>query len=248
MSDSASHGSGSGASPTDFAGDPSATSHLEAHRTVILIRSVLIGAATAVPAVGDLLVPALQRGLMQHVAGLWHLDIADKAVEVLLTTSEKAQRLSLLTMVGGFMAVLRKTGRLRRLFIGFTVLRGLEETSRAFHLATLLDHYCARHSMGATLNERDAKRLRETADSAVATVQQQLASTMLQSVVEQGTRLLTAVPSWALAKLGRAPAGPLPHLPDVSQQARSLFRDVSVRHYILSVVHSFDKKWREATP
>ena len=81
---------------------------------------------------GDFLVPALKRGLMQHVSGLWHLDIDDAAIEALLSENDKVHRLSMLTMVGGFLTVLRKTGRLRRLFVGFTILRGVEETSRAF--------------------------------------------------------------------------------------------------------------------
>jgi hypothetical protein len=222
--------------------------HLRAHRGVILMRSALIGAATAAPAVGELLVPALHRGLIHHVVGLWHLDIEDAAVEELLVTSPKTGRLSALSIVGGLLAAVRKTGRLRRLFIGFTILRGLEETSRAFHLATVLDHYCARHSVGAVIGEREARRLREATDQAVATAQQQIGSSLLQSVVEQGVQLLQAVPSWALAKIGRAPTAPLPPLADLSQRARTLLRDVSAQRYIASVVHSFDKKWREATP
>lgn len=246
MSDSASESVGAGRSePT---GEPSPTSHLEAHRSVIFLRSVLIGAATAAPAVGDFLVPALKRGLMQHVSGLWHLDIEDGAVEALLAENDKVHRLSMLTMVGGFLAVLRKTGRLRRLFVGFTILRGIEETSRAFHLATLLDHYCARHSVGATIHEREAKRLREIADAAVAAAQQQVAATFLQNAVEQGLRVLQAVPSWALAKVGRVPAAPPPPIPEVAQGARSLFRDLSARRYLANVINSFDRKWREATP
>ncbi len=229
-------------------GDSETVDHLRAHRGVILMRSALIGAATAAPAVGDLLVPALQRGLVQHVVGLWHLDIEDAAVEELLVTSTKTQRLSALSIVGGLLAAVRKTGRLRRVFIGFTILRGLEETSRAFHLATVLDHYCARHSVGAVINERDARRLRETTDHAVAAAQRQITSSILQSVVEHGVQLLQAVPSWALAKIGKSPTGPLPHMADLSQQARTLFRDVSAQRYIASVVHSFDKRWREATP
>lgn len=245
MSDRASDSTAAGQSD---GGEPSPTSHLEAHRSVILLRSVLIGAATAALAVGDFLVPALKRGLMQHVGGLWHLDIEDSALEALLSENDKVHRLSMLTMVGGFLAVLRKTGRLRRLFVGFTILRGLEETSRAFHLATLLDHYCARHSVGATLHEREAKRLRDIADAAVAAAQQQVAASFLQNAVEQGLRLLQSVPSWALAKIGRAPADPLPPIAEVSQGARSLFREVSARRYLANVVNSFDKKWREATP
>lgn len=245
MSDSASDSVGAGHGD---AAEPNPTGHLESHRGVILLRSVLIGAATAAPAVGDFLAPALKRGLMQHVSGLWHLDIDDGALEALLVENDKVHRLSLLTMVGGFMAVLRRTGRLRRLFVGFTVLRGIEETSRAFHIATLLDHYCARHSNGATIHERDAKRLREIADAAVSAAQQQVAASLLQNAVEQGLRLLQAVPTWALAKIGRAPSEPPPPIAEVSQGARSLFREVSVRRYLTNVVNSFDKKWREATP
>ena len=246
MSDSPSQSGSPGQSETGS--DPNPTSHLDAHRSVILLRSVLIGAATAAPAVGDFLVPALKRGLMQHVSGLWHLDIDDAAIEALLAENDKVHRLSMLTMVGGFLAVLHKTGRLRRLFVGFTILRGVEETSRAFHLATLLDHYCARHSVGATIHEREAKRLREIADAAVAAAQQQVAATFLQNAVEQGLRLLQAVPSWALAKVGRAPMEPPAPIPEVTQSARSLFRDLSARRYFANVLNSFDKKWREATP
>lgn len=228
--------------------DAEAVGHLRAHRGVILMRSALIGAATAAPAVGDLLVPALQRGLIHHVVGLWQLDIEDAAVEELLVTSTKAQRLSALSIVGGVLAAVRRTGRLRRLFIGFTILRGLEETSRAFHLATVLDHFCARHSAAAVITGRDAKRLREAADHAVDAAQRQVTSSLLQNVVEHGVQLLQAVPTWALAKIGKAPTEPLPPLADLSQQARSLFRDVSAQRYLASVLHSFDKKWREATP
>ena len=228
------------------------TAHLDAHRSVILFRSALIGAATAAPAVGEMLVPALQRGLIHHVLGLWHLDIEDGAVEELIAVGPKAQSLSALSVVGGLLAVLRRTGRLRRLrrlFVGFTVLRGLEETSRAFHLATVLDHYCARHSVGAVIRPNDARRLRDAADRAVAAAQRETGSRVAETLVNEGLKLIQAIPTWALTKLGKAQAaGSLPQVAEVVAETRAALRDVSARRYLASVVNSFDKKWSEATP
>lgn len=222
------------------------TEHLKLHRQVILVRSALIGAAMAMPlpAVSDLLAKALSRGLVYHIARLRYVDIDDAAVEALLSPEEKKARLSWLSTIGSLASLLRKQGRMRRLFAGLAVLHGLEEASHAFHLATLLDHYCARFHTGAAIKVEEAKKLRATIDEATRTAQRAMGSAALELMLTQGIRLISAVPKWVVARVTTGDAlPPLPALAALVHEARVCLGTLSTHRYLEQVIDSFDQKW-----
>src|SRR3569832_1826176 len=102
-----------------------APQHLQEHRSLILVRSALIGAATVlpVPAVGELLARALRRGLVQHIVSLRHVDIDDEAVEALVTEPTERRRLGVLAALGGLASLFGRRGRFRRLFAGRVIVQ-----------------------------------------------------------------------------------------------------------------------------
>lgn len=236
---------------TENGSDPKTQEHLEDHRAVILLRSALIGAATAlpVPAVGDMLAGALSRGLIYHVARLRYVDIDEAAVDELLTQSPKKQRMTILSAVGGLLSLVGRRVKLRRIFAGLAVLRGIEAGARAFHVATLFEHYCARHHTGLVIHAADARRLRDTIDEAMDSTQREVGSAVLDQVATQGLRMIQIVPKWAWAQLTHGVAQPpLPAFAAIAHEARDWLADLSVRRYLAHVVDSFDRQWSGGQP
>ena len=124
------------------------------------------------------------------------------------------------------------------------VLRGVEAGARAFHVATLFEHYCARHHSGLVIHAADARRLRDTIDEAMDATQREMSSALFDQVATQGLQLLQIVPKWAWAQLTHGVAEPpLPALAAMAHEARTWLADVSVRRYLAHVVGSFDRQW-----
>lgn len=225
--------------------------HLKQHRQVILVRSALIGAATVLPlpGVGDMLTEALSRGLIYHIARLRYVDIDEEAVDVLLAPPEKKQRLGLLSAVGGLASLLRKrTTKMRRLFAVLALLRGIEVASQAFHMATLLDHYCAQHHRGAAIRVEEARLLRASMDEAAHTAQRALASSVLGRLFSQCLQLAQALPAWVWGKLTRdsSTLALRPALVVVARAVRNFLKELSIHRYFASVVLNFDQEWSRA--
>lgn len=223
------------------------TDHLTEHRQVILVRSVLVGAAKMlpVPGVSDMLGAALSRGLVYHVAQLRYVDIEDGAVEVLTAAQEKQGRLNLLSALGGLLSLLRR-GRMRRLFAGLAVLNGIEEGMRAFHTALLLDHYCAHHHTGVAIRADEARRLRQTIEESVRTAQRSLGGAVIDQIIMQTQRFFQTVPAWVWAQLKRADAmPPLPALQALAQEAKKSLGVLSLDRYFNHVVRNFDQRWNK---
>lgn len=221
--------------------------HLKEHRQVILVRSVLVGAAKMlpVPGVSDMLGAALSRGLVYHVAQLRYVDIEDGAVEVLTAAHEKQGRLNLLSALGGLLSLLRR-GRMRRLFAGLAVLHGIEEGMRAFHTALLLDHYCAQHHTGVAIRAEEARKLRQTIDESVKAAQRSLGGAVLDQIIVQTQRFFQTVPPWVWAQLKRADAmPPLPALQALAHEAKKSLGVLSLDRYFNHVVRNFDQRWNK---
>jgi len=212
---------------------------------VILARSVLIGAANMLPLPGisDKLGAALTRGLIYHVAQLRYVDIEEGAVETLMSPAEKQGRLSILSTVGSLLSLLRR-GRMRRLFAGLAVLNGLEEASRAFHVAMLLDHYCAQHHSGVAIRIEEARKLRQAMDEATRSAQRALGGKVLDEMITQTQHFFQKVPSWIWAQLKRKDAmPPLPALAALAHEAKNAIGVLSPPRYFGHVVQNFDQQW-----
>lgn len=224
--------------------------HLQDNRAVIILRSALVGAASVVPVpgIGDALTGALRRGLMQHVAGLRHVDIEEDALDALLAESPKQRRLTVFSAVGGLASLLRPRKALRRMFVGLQVLRGLEEGARAFQMATLLDHYCAVHHLGPAISVDKARKLGEVMAEASVLAQRELASEALTQLATTTLRLFTAVPVWIWGHIHRTGEPPaLPSLAALVQLTQQFLATVSARRYLGRLSDSFDRKWSGGT-
>ena len=224
--------------------------HLHDNRSVIILRSILVGAASIlpVPGVTEALTGSLRRGLMQHVAGLRKVDLEEDALDAFLSDSPKPKRLTLFAALGGLASMLGPRQALRRMFIGLQVLRGAEEGARAFHLATLLDHYCAAHHIGGGISVDKARKLRSVIEESSATTQRQLAGETLTLLAKEGMQLLTTVPTWVWAHIRRTGEPPaLPELPSLAQTTQELLAHLSVRLYLGRLTDTFDRKWSGGT-
>lgn len=224
--------------------------HLQAHRKVILLRSALVGAASILPlpGVAEPLTGALRRGLMQHVAGLRHVDLEEAALDELLAETPKQKRLSLFSALGGLASLLRPRRALRRMFVGLAVLRGAEEAARAFQQATLLDHYCAVHHLGPAISVDKARRLRAVMEQASTLAQRELAGEALTQIATQMGRLILAVPTWVWGQIRRTGEPPaLPSLAGLVQTTQELLAGLSARRYLGRLADSFDRKWSGGT-
>jgi hypothetical protein len=224
--------------------------HLQDNRAVIILRSALVGAASVMPLPGitDVLTSALRRGLMQHVAGLRHVDIEEDALDALLAESPKQRRLTVFSAVGGLASLLRPRKSLRRMFVGLQLLRGVEEGARVFQMATLLDHYCAVHHLGPAISVDKARKLAAVMAEASALAQRELAGEALTQLATQAVRLLSAVPVWVwshIRKTGEPPA--LPSLAGLVHSTQELLASLSARRYLGRLSDSFDRKWSGAT-
>jgi len=224
--------------------------HLQDNRAVIILRSALVGAASVLPlpGIGDALTGALRRGLMQHVAGLRHVDIEEDALDALLSESPKQRRLSLFSAVGGLASLLRPRKALRRMFVGLQVLRGVEEAARVFQMATLLDHYCAVHHLGPAITVDKARKLGEVMAEASLLAQRELASEALTQLATGALSLFTAVPVWVWGHIHRTGEPPaLPSLAALVQSTQQFLATVSARRYLGRLSDSFDRKWSGGT-
>jgi len=224
--------------------------HLQDNRSVILLRSALVGAASVLPLPGvtEALTGALRRGLMQHVAGLRQVDIEEPALDALLAESPKQKRLTVFSALGGLVSLLRPRQAFRRMFIGLAVLRGVEEGARAFQLATLLDHYCAVHHLGPGISVDKARRLRAVMDESTTIAQRELAGEALTQIATQAGRLILAVPTWVWGQIRRTGEPPaLPSLAGLVQSTQEMLASLSARRYLGRLADTFDRKWSGGT-
>jgi hypothetical protein len=227
------------------------TEHLKEHRQMILVRSALYAVTKSLPlpGLGDMLATALGRGLIYHVAHLRYVDIDESAVDELLAVPVKNQRLTMLSAIGGMVSLLRRRGKYGRLVAGLVVLHAMEEGSHAFHLATLFDHYCAKHHRGSAIRVEEARRLRETIDEATRSAQREAAITVIEQIVAQGLRLVKTVPVWAWAQITRTSSlPPLAAMSALRHELQSWLGNLANFGYFKHVVSNFDKKWDEGTP
>jgi len=212
---------------------------------VILARSILVGDANMLPLPGiaDKLGAALTRGLIYHVAQLRYVDIEEAAVDTLVSPAEKQGRLSILSTLGGLLSLLRR-GRMRRLFAGLAVLNGIEEASRSFHIAMLLDHYCSQHHSGVAIRVEEARKLKQAMDEATRSAQRALGGKVLDEVITQGQHFFQKVPAWIWAQIRRTDAmPPLPALQALAHEAKNAVSVLSPPRYFTNVVQNFDQQW-----
>jgi hypothetical protein len=223
---------------------------LKENRSVILLRSALVGAASVlpIPGVTEALTGALRRGLMRHVAGLRHVDIEEDAVDELLSEAPKSGRFTVFSAVNGAVSFLKPRRALRRMLVALQLVHGFEEAARVFQRATLLDHYCAVHHLGASITVDKARRLRKAMEEASGTAQSELVGETISQLVTQAVRMMMALPAWVWSHIQRTGEPPaLPSLLGLAQASHELVANLSASRYLGRLAETFDRKWSGGT-
>src|SRR5580658_10192068 len=184
--------------------------HLQQNRSLVLNRSLLVGLAglVPVPALEEMLATSLRRGLLRRLAAGRQVDIEEAALDVLAGASPTQQQLGLFAMTGALLSSLRPGKAARRMMIGLLLLRQVDETLRTFHLATLFDHYCAKHHVGAALTETQAYQLRAQILEATKTAERGAAGAVFERALSAAWRVLRAAPEVLLRLVHRQQAEP----------------------------------------
>jgi hypothetical protein len=144
--------------------------HLKPNRRLILSRSLLAGAAglLPVPYLDDLLASAARAALIRRLGDLRSVDLDANAVDEL--ASPRGGRLLGAASVGA-LAIGGTRRAWRRLATSLLMVRRVDEAVQTFHVATLFDHYCARHHVGLGLDGRRATVLRAAIEEATRAAQ-----------------------------------------------------------------------------
>lgn len=226
--------------------------HLLPNRPQILLRSLLVGLAglVPVPPLSDYLTESLRRGLLRHVAQARQVDVDDAALDVLVAP-EGEQALGTIAKVTGLLAALRPQRLARRLLGAAVLVKQADESLRAFQQATLLDHYCARHHVGAAIDATRAQALRASMEEVGKSTRREVAGEAFQRALSAAGRTLQAVPRKLLGARGEGqdaaaePEAPAESAVLVADAAsRRLVRDVGLHRYSRRLAAAFDRRWR----
>jgi len=177
------------------------TAHLEGNRPLILERAAIAGAAglLPLPLVDDLLAGAARGQLVKNIAERRGVGVDEAAVAVLAQLGEVGYRST--TALATRYALRRSFRRVATLFFAATHAGDFATT---FAIATLFDHYCARHHVGPGLDADRARALRRCIDAAIVDARRTLARRGARSARGLPARLLEAPRA-----LGRSLAGRL---------------------------------------
>ena len=171
------------------------TSHLDATREVILGRSAFAAVVglLPVPLLDDLLSGAVRTTLLRRIADIRHVGADDGA---LAHIADGAAPTSASAAAGTARTVARFALRrtFRRAFSAMRVASRAEAVVGTFAVATLFDHYCVRHHVGAGIDATLARRLRETIERAISDARRGLARRGVDRATRAGSLALRAAP------------------------------------------------------
>lgn len=143
------------------------TEHLARHRRLIIGRSIAAGVVglAPIPLLDDWLVAVIRRRTIRRIAEDRRVDLDDAAVRAVADGRVPPPSWRSLLGSTALLAVLKRT--LRKAILILSVARRVEDMARAFAVATLFDHYCARLHVGAGLDAEAGAELREAMDRAI---------------------------------------------------------------------------------
>lgn len=222
--------------------------HLAGNRSLILGRSAVAGAMSLVPVpvLDEVLSNAVRRTLLARIAAVRQVDVDERALR-LLAEVERDGGLARMALGQG----LRRA--FFRMAMAARVASRTGEFAATFALATLFDHYCARHHVGFGLDEQRARTLRRAIDGAIAAAPFRLARRGLgraaqgaRSAVRDGSRALLRPfrPSSAPTSPERiAPEEPPRPTPAHFAQRVGYLLDDAGRGWIEELLRAFDERW-----
>jgi hypothetical protein len=214
--------------------------HLRATLAMIAGRTAFAGAVSLIPVpiLDEWLAGRAREALLERIAEIRQVDVDSAAIVLLADVGDE----SLDHAIGAAEAASLFRGAFRRIFRTATsalkVARYGDEAVTTFTVATLFDHYCARHHLGAGVDLARARRLRSTIDGAVSDARFALARRAVRRASRAGRGLLLAAPrrlglaapestSLAPTDIDRA-TGPLP---------------AAARAWLEELTRAFDRRW-----
>jgi hypothetical protein len=179
---------------------------------MIIGRSVAAGAVglLPLPVLDELLAGAVRSELLRRIARARQVDISEGAV-TLLADARTGEALGSVSRAAAGLAAFRRV--FRRVAVALHVARRVDEVAGTFAVATLFDHYCARHHLGLGLEELRAARLRRAIEDAIADARLGLARRGIGRAargVARGAQRLLAAPPAVLRRLQRRSPGEEP--------------------------------------
>ena len=239
------------------------TRHLGANRPLILERAAIASAFAALPLpiVDELLAGAVRTTLVRRIAATRNVDLSDAAVDAL--AHPRGEPLTLRAGRGLALARVLRRG-FGKLIALLYVAGRVEEVATTFAVATLFDHYCARHHVGAGLDGGRAGLLRRSIDLAIVDARSGVARRGVGRLARGTSRLLLAAPRAALrrtrqvavpllgpveaepVKGGRASAAPRATLAGRGIDAITAALGDSGLGWVEELVAAFDARWAAA--
>jgi hypothetical protein len=142
--------------------------HLGSLRRRIIGRSLAAAAAGSlpVPLVEEWLASRIQRGTIRRIAEHRGVDLDDDAVRALADGPSSPPEW--LELAGGTLVSRLAARSLRRFVWAYVVARRARAATRAFLIATLFDHYCARLHIGLGLDAGQGATLRALMERSLA--------------------------------------------------------------------------------
>jgi hypothetical protein len=245
---------------------PGELDHLVENRRMIVRRSLLataVGGVIPLPVMDEYLAGRVKAGMLMKLAERRQVDLAASSAELLGdprgTTAMRNATLTAATLLALKMAW-------RKFFAILAVGRRAEEMASTFQMGTLFDHYCAKMHVGGGIDRVHAVLLREVMHASLAQAERDavvgafregsrvLGQTLLEAPAWANDKLTRAARRWAQSGGQTTDAAPGSDDDVDDEHARWLDRASSeveerlgIGHeYLVSLVRTFERRWREA--
>ncbi|MSP63328.1 MAG: hypothetical protein EXR72_23895 [Myxococcales bacterium] len=221
--------------------------HLHANQRMILGRAAVAGAVSLVPVpvLDDLLAGAVRETLLRRIAESRRVDVEQAALALLADVSADGP-LDWAIDASTAAALFHRTWRSAALVL--RVARRADEFAATFAVATLFDHYCARHHVGLGVDLARARALRGAFDLAAGSARRGLLRRTARRSVDQ----LLAAPR-ALVRAVLPPRGGAQGAPDRAEdeaeggRSSSLVRATAqspADAWTDELCRAFDEEWK----
>jgi hypothetical protein len=141
--------------------------HLTANRRMIVARSLAsaVAGVVPVPMLDDWLSSRVRRGTIRRIAAMRGVDVDDDAVTAIAEGEESAPSWTAITRATLIYKVLSRSWR--KVLITYVATNRARHAARAYSVATLFDHYCARLHVGLGLDADSGMAVRRLMDASL---------------------------------------------------------------------------------
>lgn len=168
--------------------------YLGDNRRMIIGRSLVtaIAGAVPVPVLEEWLSATVQRGTIRRIADRHQVDLDESAVRAIADGPATPPEWT--EVAGGGLLIRLLSRGWRRFLIVLLAARRAQAASKAFVVATLFDHYCARLHVGAGLDAIDGAEVRALIDQAMEQTEGGLTRTLFRRGVLAAARASLRAP------------------------------------------------------